>query len=315
MANDTDSLESDSIPVREVNPAPSVFLEAFPEYLIGFPMVVAVTCWNKTEKSTFYNLPGCDLWETVSPVGFTFITDDGRKTVLPTASTSAREGPPEGFKLAPGESRRMLFDLSSLNPPSTPGTYHLIATYKLNAGASVSEPVEIELIAPEPLDSAVSLQLRGHNDVNEASWVNFIRNNWRTIYVTSPPPEKKDVVPYVDAFRLSQRAKEVLAFHFFLHRAVYGPEKVGSLSAKQVEACAKGLLESEAKLLQLEILKARNDRSAKNLQEELLTKFPGVRFRLEEIERGEGFLTTARRSRGAEREFDVKPGFYPYVEK
>ena len=292
----------------------TISLEAFPEYLIGFPMIVAVTCKNTTERASYYALPDCDLWRATGAVEFRFVSGEGREMVLPSEPSATGEDPPEGFDLEPGESRRMLFDISGVSPSLSSGNYELSAKYSLPKGVAHARPVKVTLVAPEPLDSAIALTLRSNNDLNEPSWMNFVLYNWRTVFVVSPPADTQQL-PYVDASRLSPRAKEALAFHFFLHHALYGPKKVGELSVKDVAAFSHGPLEGEASLLRLEVLIVRGDRSAPSVQKELSTTWPGLKWRIDEISQGAGFLTTARHSRGAERQFIEKPPFYPYTGK
>ena len=307
--------EKSASAISEVSPNPLLTIETFPEYMSGFPMIVAVTITNATAKSTFYNLTGCDLWNPVSAVSITLSDDSGGKKEFPSASSDAGEGPPEGFTLRPGESRRMLYDISELNPSLEPGTYRLVASYRLRVGSMEAPPVQFKVASAPSMDSVIALQLRNCNDIREPSWIDFILYNWRTVYVGGPPSEREEKFDHVNAYQLSPRAKQALAFHFFIHRAVYGPDKVRDLDTGPIGSFGIGPLEGEAALARLEILHERGDRSQKSLQEGILRKWPGLKWRVDQIQQGEGFLTTARRSFGTEREFETKPAFFPYTIK
>ena len=65
--------------------APVVTVEVDPAYLVGFPIVVAVTLANTTEGTTWTSLPAFGLLSTSVPVQFTLIASDGRRSELPTA--------------------------------------------------------------------------------------------------------------------------------------------------------------------------------------------------------------------------------------
>jgi len=294
--------------------APPIILEAFPNYILGSPMIVAITCQNPTPQSSFYNLPECDLLTAPGPVEIVFTSKDGYKIVLPATSPSLSEGPPKGFTLNPGDSRRMLFDISGLNPELIAGTYQLTSSYRLRTGSSASSPVEVKLITPSSADSIVADLMYSQNDLNEPSWSNFLEYNWRTIYVTKPPKEEqKQQEIWVDASSLSQEGKQALAFHLFIHYAVYGPIKLAEIDLEMIEAFASGPLAGEAAVIRLEILMARGDRLAEEEEVNILSKWPGLKWRVEEIKQGYGFLTSLRTTVGAEREFEKPPEFFPYT--
>src|SRR5262245_24901801 len=246
MANRSVVSGNNSTAPDEVEAAPPIRLEAFPEYLLGFPMLIAVTCENSSKKATYYNLPDCSMFRAPGPVELVFTAPDGESKVLPVTSLGSAEGPADGFTLRPGESRRMLFDIAELNPTLEPGDYRLEGHYRLQHGSSASPPIRVRLTQPDPSDAEEANHLRIQNDLQEPSWANFVRANWRT----------------VDASKLSANAQNALAFHLFLHRAVYGPIGIADLNLNDLQSFAAGPLEAEAATLRLEILTARNAQSA-----------------------------------------------------
>jgi hypothetical protein len=285
-ANGGDELE-------EVLAAPPITLDVAREYWLGFPLLVAVTVSNPTPQRTFYHLPECDLFLPTGPVEFLFFS--GSDSVrLGAARGKRREGPPEGFTLRPGESRRMLFDIAGLEPKLRPGTWRLEARYHTSLGASVAPPVTVRIVQPEEADAQAAAALRRDNDVKTASWLYFLQANWRT----------------VNPAGLSARGRAALALHLFLHRAIYGPQPVAELRAEDLQM--EGATEAEAAIYRLEILTARKDTRAAAEASALLTKWPGMRWRVEEVNKSEGLLTRARQAWGAERS-DKPPGPVPYA--
>jgi hypothetical protein len=279
--------------VEEVIAAPPITLEVAREYWLGFPMIVAVTVSNSTPQRTFYHLPECDLFTTTGPVEFLF-TSGSDVVRFGAASRQRREGPPRGFTLRPGESRRMLFDLAGLEPQLHAGTWRVEARYHASLGASVAPPVTVRIVQPEEADAQAAVALRRDNDVKTASWLYFLQANWRT----------------VNPAGLSARGRAALALHLFLHRAIYGPQPVAELRAEDLQM--EGATEAEAAIYRLEILTARKDTRAAAEASALLTKWPGMRWRVEEVNKSEGLLTRARQAWGAERS-DKPPGPVPYA--
>lgn len=298
--------------------APAVEVEAFEFYFRGFPMIVAVTCRNPTENRMFGNLPKFNLMSSSAPVEFIFLSEEtGREFSLPFSSTANLEvGQGAGFYLPPGESRRMLFDISELEPAVVPGRYRLKARYHREHGYSESASVLTDIVEPSATDRSISTTLRQYNDRQEPSWIAFLRYNWRTIHISDKVDVGARAFPRVlNASGLSTAARDALALHLFLHRAIYGPKEVADLNLKNIDAFDRGLLRSEAAVLRYEILHARGDSVAEDaLGKEVLADFPGVAWRLEEIREGFGRISYLRRTRGAGREFDEEPEFLPYVE-
>jgi hypothetical protein len=247
------------------------------------------------------DLPGFGLLSQSGPLGFVFISEQGKKIILPASPpVHFEDRPPRGFELAAGEDRLMLFDISVFNAELEPGRYRLCVTYEDGAHKSEASPVQIQLLVPPAAVREEADRLRRENDEEEPSWVHFIRSNWRTV---------RDG-------ELSEQTRDALALHLFLHRAIYRPAKVGDLELNRLDTFAKGFLESEAAVLRLEILTARGELSrAAATQTDILKKWPGLKWRVHGISRGAGLLTLWRNAYGAEQTFPTPPTFFPYTEK
>lgn len=302
-----------------IDASPPIRLEAFETYVRGFPLIVAVTCYNPTENRMFGNLPRFDLLASSGPVEFVFVSEGTDQRIeLPYASYEHLEpGQESGFALPPGAERRMLFDISELNPPLEAGRYRLIARYHRGGEYSEAEPVFLEVVDLSESDERIASLLRKYNDLLEASWVRFLRSNWRTIHTSAKRKVPDREFPRVlDASGLSEQGRRALSLHFFLHRAIYGPTDIPDLDAERTAEFESGPLESEAGVLRHEIMYSRGDTTATAaLETELIAKFPGVAWRLAETKRGYGRMTLLRQTRGAGRDFTDEPEYRPYVER
>lgn len=265
--------------------APQVTVEADPEYRVGFPMVVAVTLRNTTVGTTWSTLPAFDLLALSVPVQFTFVTASGRRIDLPTRSLRGGEGPPDGISLGPGEARTMLFDISELDPPLTPGAYTLESLYRTRHGSYPAPPLPVAIVAPSHEDGVNAARLRSAQNAPEPSWSRFL-------------DEGRADLPEVE---LSPEGWRALAFHESVHRAVYGHLALKAIDPALFDGFKAGPLAGEAALIRLELWLARGDGRAARVREKLLVQWPGLRWRVEEIDAGRGWLAVLRRTVGADR--------------
>ena len=305
----------DSSFVEGFRTTPPIRIEVFPKYWNGFPMVVSAICYNPSEKEEYYHLPEVKLFSALGPMAFSLVDEEGSRITLP-ATINEGEGPRRGFTLSPGASRRMLFDLSSMTIEPTPGEYEISAEYRWQHGASTAPAKTTVFEDPPSEDSTIAAVLRSQTDSHEVLWSHFVKYNWRTIYTErSAPKEAVAEGRAVDATGLSRRGRKVLAFYLFLHRATYGPKGVSELRPSDTEAFARGPLKGEAAVLRYEILVARDDPAAAETRKEILEQFPGLQWRVEAIEDGNGRLARLRRMYGAEQDFTREPDFFPYTEQ
>jgi hypothetical protein len=101
-----------------------------------------------------------------------------------------------------------------------------------------------------------------------------VRENWSTPDLTGlSPAARTDVAHH-------------LAYYLYLHRAAYGPTPVAALDPQEPSRFAHGVLEGEAALLRLEILKAAGKPEAEGIEKAILERWPGLSWRVEEIQRG-----------------------------
>jgi hypothetical protein len=272
---------------------PEVIVHAERQYLIGFPLLVAVTFQNPSGGDHFFDLPELDLFFGHGPIGLRLAPDTGGKPIGFPPSYPM-EGI-AGMKMGPGESRLMLLDLSNFGLAIPPGRYYLTLTLKVTRYTRSSTPVAVEFLEPNATDviEATYLRRMGDAPTDTGAWAPFIFKNWNTV----TPPNG-----------LSLPAARQLALHLFMHRALFGPTPVAQLNVASLRQSAPPVVQGEVAALDWEIqMAAHSTTFAPDLG-----AWPGVRFRYEMIKRGEGFLTRFRKAVGAEREFLHPPPFMPY---
>lgn len=258
---------------------PPITLSARSECLLGFPCFVAVTLYNPTEVRTWYRLPWGDPLKAPGPVAFTLTASDGRIIQLPGAPVLAGEAPLRGVTLEPGASRTLLLDLSDYEPEVTPGPWRLDAAYESRSGSSSAAPVAVTFVAPSPEDA------RGAGALKSAAADRF--PTWLALALSGP-----DTLPDIE---LSPAAWRELAFHELLHRILHARQPPAAVDSSICDGFEGDFLEPEVALLRLELLLARNDSSAVALAEALLAAHPGLRWRVERIREGRGWIARGRR--------------------
>jgi hypothetical protein len=271
---------------------PTIIVRANPRYLLGLPLVVSVTFDNPQRGARLFELPELSVLFTGGSIGVQLQpVQGGARIGFPP---SDRERGPR-MAMEPGEQREMLLDLTNFGLDLPPGAYWMTVMLQIGRYSSTSQPVKIELVKPSPTDETESTRLRrlGSSPKDTGAWAPFLKANLNTVTV-SPG--------------LSAEAHQQLALHLFLHRALYGPAPVANLDITLLGQITSPILQSEVTVLRWEIQAAHTEQ----------TFSPGapvpagMRFRLERIKNGKGFLTQYRKAIGAEQEFVRPPAAYPY---
>jgi hypothetical protein len=235
-----------------------------------------------------------DMFAVPGPVSFTLKADNGREWSWPAASGSREEQ--NGIPFRPGQSWRSLYDLSELRPDLAAGHYQLVAAFSLNGDHAVSRPAQIEVRRSVPRDHAIADRLRTANDARESSWRAFLTANWST----------------PDGAGLSESGRARLAYYFYLHRVAYGQRPVANLEPDEPGRFGHGVLEAEGALLRLEILHAAARPEVKGITAAVLERWPGLAWRVRDIERGHGLLSILRTVHGVESPDAPKDKPHPY---
>jgi hypothetical protein len=288
-----------SLPPPPVDAA--IALEAAPRYVLGFPIMVSVTYQNRTNEISM-GLPELVPWAVVNPrVGYRLVPVGGGPAIEERPARPLHGRGPE-IGMAPSESRRMLVDLSNYHMVAGPGVYRLSVLVLALGNPVESAPVTVELMAPSAAEASESARLRALASPvrpdDWRAWWYFLTDYWGTP-VLSPS--------------LGAEAREQLALHLFYHRAFYGPEGPAQLDVARLGAITAPSLQAEVAVLKLELATARGDPEAPRLRESLLVRWPGLSHRVDDIDRGKGFITDYRRTFGAESHHAAKVAKRPYT--
>ena len=260
-------------------------------YLAGFPLLVAVDL-HKVDNS-FELFPFFNLFTVPGPIAFK-LRGEGREWTWATMSGRSHrtDDEPEGMEFGPGKRWYTLQDLSELHPDIPPGKYELSAEAVFMGYTARSEAARIEILADSKEDRAIASKLRATKDDKDSSfhaaspWQAFVEDNWST--------------PVTHGLSPAGRAQ--LAYYLYLHWAAYGPQPIAELDPEAPRKWGHGVLEAEAAVVRLEILHAGKKPEAAGVEAALLERWPGLAWRVENIHRNEGFLTTMRTSYGVERD-------------
>lgn len=264
----------------------SLTLSCDKEYVAGFPLIVAVELRN-LETNLFESFRRFGLFAAPGKVAFV-LRGAGHEWTWPEKPPQL-EGEPTGIDFGPGCVWLALQDLSDLHPDIPPGHYQLSASALFSGMVARSAVVSLEIRAPSEKDRAAANRLRVANDHKTPSWRAFVRENWSTPDLSGLSTAARTDVAHQ------------LAYYLYLHRVAYGPTPIAALDPEEPWKFAHGVLESEAAVVRLEILRAAHRPEADGVQRAILERWPGLSWRVEEINRGDGLLMELRTFWGVER--------------
>lgn len=236
----------------------------------GLPLFVEVTLANDTEASDYYGLMPCDPWSPPFPVEFTF-SGEGGDVRLPARSGASTGATRAGFDLSPADARTFVLDLSLLRTEVPPGVWRLAARWVMRHEQPRSPDVTITVNDADAPDQPLL----------QRSWAELVLD--------------RNAVEDEALRRLSEPARRALLPYLILHEAVHGPQPLSQFSSDVLSsAYLPPTWASEAGVLTYELLSARAAPDVAARRAALLVRWPGVAFRLEEIDRGAGLLTRWR---------------------
>jgi hypothetical protein len=282
---------------------PAIAIKAEAEYVLGFPVLIAVILRNETADTDYLDLPELGVLFPIDSVAVEIEAVGGGPAVLLGPSFEFREQALFRTELMAGAGTRMLIDLSQFGQPFKPGRYTLkLSIFERARVSRTSSPVNVEFLEPSAPERAEAARLRrlglSANAVDSGSWRPFLTSNWNTVSVS----------PSVGAI-----ASRQLALHLALHRAAYGPEPLALIPVDTFRKLQGAVLSAEAALLEYEIVAAHGDRvEIDRVRSGILGAWPDLRLRLAAIDRGEGLLRTLRTGYGVERARPL-PGTRPYT--
>lgn len=259
-------------------------LKMAPHYVDGLPMFVEATLANETATSTYYGLTPCRPWSPPFPIEFEFSAGTKRVT-LPAVSDAGAEEPTRGFRLAPGEARTWVLDLSELETTIPPGPWQCTASWLMRREQPQTSPVSVDVDTITPSDAPLVGRLRRSGGARTPSWANAV--------------EDRRAFDGQEFRALSADARRALVPYLIIHQAAHGPEPLSKFPPEHLSQ-QEGPWASEAAVLRYELAWARHDGNLASLRSAILTSWPGVAFRLDQIDRGAGLLNAFRQRFGRE---------------
>lgn len=256
----------------------SIYVEAARKYIIGLPIIIAISYKNNTATNRFGQLPMLDLHQVDYHPGWRLMPLRGGEAIDIGPSNPSDFYIKKGH-LGPGTAYRGVFDLSMFGIDIQPGTYQL----SVRLWDAESDPVTVEFTNPSEFDAKEAARLRSvalDGGADYGHWYYMLRNG----------PHHYHVSP-----KLSLAAKRQLGLHLFWYQALWGPRGVAQLPTAELDAITEPSLQAEIAALKLEIAVARRDPKAAKMREDLVKRWPGLTLRVEDIDRGEGPLTAERK--------------------
>ena len=257
-------------------------------YVAHLPMFVEVTLANDaTDAEELVGLTACNPWDPPFPVELAFSAGT-RRVTLPSRSDTGREQSTDTFTLAPGQARTWVLDLSELDTPIPPGAWHCTARWVMrdarSPAATATASVSVE--AARAADVPLLRRLRVFGDADTPSWANLV--------------EDREALHSPELHGLSAESRRALAPYLVIHRAVHGREPLSKFPPERLSELQQGPWASEAAVLRYELAWARHAPDLARLGSSILASWPGVAYRLDEVDRGAGFLTALRDRVGPE---------------
>lgn len=276
-------------------------VEVAPSYRVGYPMPIAATIENPLPQRTYFALPFIDRFDMPPPLELVLVRVGERDgQLLPAKTPGAHEGEPHGFRLGPGEARRMLLDMAELDPRLEAGEYELRARYLAPPISADANPVRFTVELPGEDEAAAVARLRATNTSRSPSWNAFLLENFREI-----ERHELEHVPAAQHLRL----RHMLTLHW----ASYGPHAPARLPPNTFDGAGDGPLVPELLALTHELALARGDATVATLEARLLAGWPGMAWRIEANREGDGVIARLRRIAGAERAYPPVPVPLPYA--
>jgi hypothetical protein len=283
---------------------PAITVESEAQYVLEFPILVAIILHNETIETDYLNLPRLGLLYPLDSIAVDLQPVNSGPQIRLGPSFAFRDQNLFRTELMAGQTMRMLIDLSQFGQSLSAGQYQLKVSIFERPGVSrSSSSVKVEFLEPSVIDRTEAARLRRlglrNNSGDFGSWQPFLTSNWNTVSL-SPS--------------FSEKASHQLALHFALHRAAYGPEPLSRFPVEVFQRLRGPVLSAEAASLVYELLVARGDKNElETARSSLLKTWADLKARLDQIDNGEGLLNTLRKGYGIEKDPPLPPGKHPYT--
>jgi hypothetical protein len=251
-------------------------VETLPEYVIGFPVYVAITV-RARPGATFNRLRFADFTSLRECVGVEIARHGGGYSAeyKPHPRISSDTGAsPE--RLQPGEARRMLTDVSSLlGSGLVEGEYGARFSYNAPMGEYQAPAATLRFRRPTAAEAAL-LVAAAPDRPQFANWGLWTKS-------CSHPPYEGAI-----------GSENPLRLNLLLQRLFCGPEPPDRIDPGMLDVLA-GLFEPERNALKAEIYHARNDIPEYNrMRTAILHASPGLAWWIRMLDQGGAYLKTFR---------------------
>lgn len=264
--------------------APLVELTALAEYVAGAPILMAVTVENDERDAFYTGLPVLGWLDVPVELQWTLRAAGAEAIVLSDGVLNDEGG--GGHSLDHNEKLSMLVDLGTLASELEPGHYEVRIGYPVDDFVP-SRWVGFDIVAPTKQEAAALRGVAASADVTPSQ-------GWGA-FVGGVPA---GALPSIDA--LPSRLRGRLALHLFVQSAVYGSVDLAEAPLDPLALITDELLLGEREVLRYELLRAREDPAANRVRRAVESKWPGMRWRLDAVDGGYGFLEV-QRERGQQR--------------
>jgi len=267
-------------PVNESDinsPIEIVSVEHLPEYVIGFPVYVAITV--RTRPNVSVNaLLFADIIDLRESIGIEMVGPSGTINYVPTPIIDEETGA-FGERLAAGESRRMLTDVSPLiGNTITEGEYKVQFSYVTPQKGYKANAVRIKFRKPNSAETAL-LTTVAENRPNFPNWA---------LWTTSPPPKPVSTVEI--------KPDNPLKLNLLLRHLFFGSEPLERVDPNILNVLTD-IFEPERNALKAELYKIRKDQTNyERLKKQALSTTPGLSWWFKMLDDADGaYLKTFRR--------------------
>ena len=263
-------------------PGTSLVVDHQEEYVLDFPGNIAVTVHNGDPAGWLTYLPVAGTLRTNGAVGIELSISGGQAPIhkrRPNGFTDPDSHRPT-FKLAPGESRRLLFDLFELLPAAlSAGSYQAILLHGDLTQRTKSAPVTFALRAPSSTERQELDSLRSEIEAHR-TW-----GQWTML----PPSEDEKV-------SLPTTKADPLRYNKIIRYFLFGPQDLKHIPLACLDVL-DGLFAPEAAALKAELLAARDMGAFKTQAFHVRQRYPSLSYWMAEIEARQSSFAWARGNR------------------
>jgi hypothetical protein len=252
-------------------------VDSLPEYVIGFPVYVAITV-HARPNSSFEGLRFADFTNLRESIGVQIAGTGGGYTAQYQPRPIISE-PAIADRLGSGETRRMLTDVSPLiGNGIVEGEYRARFSYVAPYAAYEAPPVILHFRKPTAAEEAL-LAAAAPDRARFPNWALWTMSCSHALYDGAIGPENP------------------LRFNLLLQRLLCGPEPLDKIDPAILDALT-GLFGPEGNALKAELHHARNDiEGYRRVKADVLRAAPGLEWWMSMLDQGGAYLKTFRARR------------------